>query len=123
MLLANNNSFKRNNVIIFEDLNISIRPNKIIHLKGNNGTGKTTLLKILANILKSNTGDIFWNGKNIKKDHYNFFKDLTFIMDKQIANNYLTVNENIFFLVKTFILKSKFKRNKFYFKTIKTRKL
>ena len=42
MLLANNLSFIRNETEVFKDLNISLSPKKIIHLKGRNGIGKTT---------------------------------------------------------------------------------
>ena len=109
MLLANNIFFKRTNKIIFEDLNISIPPKKIIHLTGNNGAGKTTLLKILSNIINPNDGDIFWNGKNINKNPYEFYKDLTFIMDRHTSNNSLTVYENLLFWRKLFSSKIKIK--------------
>lgn len=97
MLLVNKINFKRDNKIILKDISLSIPPKKIIHLTGKNGVGKTTLLKIITNILDSDSGEIFWNAKNIKKNPFDFYKNITFIMDKQIANNYLTVNENIFF--------------------------
>tara|TARA_Y100001970_G_scaffold224480_1_gene276678 strand:+ start:287 stop:904 length:618 start_codon:yes stop_codon:yes gene_type:complete len=102
MLLANNISFTRNNKKILENINISLPPKKIIHLTGNNGVGKTTLLKILSNTIHPDNGDIFWNGKNINKNPYEFYKDLTFIMDAHTSNANLTVYENIFFWKKLF---------------------
>jgi len=102
MLLANNISFKRDNKTILNNINISITPKKIIHLTGKNGAGKTTLLKILTNILQPNTGEIFWSGKNIKKNPFDFYKHLTLIMDNQTSNYNLTVDENIFFWRKIF---------------------
>ena len=97
MLLANNICFKRNNKEILKDVSLALAPQKIIHLTGNNGVGKTTLLKILTHILEPEKGEIFWNGKNIKKNLFNFYKDVTFIMDKETSNTNLTVNENILF--------------------------
>ena len=97
MLLINNIYFYRNNIKILENISISISPKKIIHLRGNNGVGKTTLLKIISNILEPKEGNIFWNGKNIKKITYEYYKDLTFIMDSQTSNSDLTVYENISF--------------------------
>ena len=47
-------------------------------------------------------GEIFWNGKNIKKYPFDYYKNLTFIMDKQTANQDLTVIENILFWCKLF---------------------
>ena len=102
MLLANNLSFKRGQKEIFKGLSISLPPKKIIHLKGQNGIGKTTLIKILVNILIPNTGEIYWNGKNVKKCLNEFFASLTYIMDTQTSKNELTVSENIQFWIKLF---------------------
>ena len=61
MLLANNLSFDRNGNMLFNNLDISISSNKILHISGRNGIGKTTLIKILANLLIPKTGEIFKN--------------------------------------------------------------
>ena len=102
MLLANNLSFKRGQKTIFQEMNISLPSNRIIHLKGRNGIGKTTLIKILVSMLFPSTGEIYWNGKNIKKNLYEFFANLTYIMDIQTSKNELTVSENIQFWMKLF---------------------
>lgn len=105
MLLANNIDFKRNNKTILKNISLSLPPKKIIHLTGKNGTGKTTLLKILTNILEPEFGEVFWNNKNIKKNSFEFYKNTTFIMDQQTSDNTLTVEENIFFWCKLFYSK------------------
>ena len=97
MLIANNLCFKRNDKDILKDINLTLSPKKIIHLRGNNGVGKTTLLKIITNVVEPDKGEIFWNSKNIKKNPFDLYKDLTFIMDKPTSNNNLTVYENILF--------------------------
>ena len=97
MLLLNNLEFIRSNKIIFENINISASPGKIILLKGKNGSGKTTLLKTIINILKPTNGEIFWMGKKIKKNIFNFYKNTTFIMDKTTSSRDLTIMENISF--------------------------
>lgn len=102
MLLANNLSFKRGRKEIFQEMSISLPPKKIIHLKGRNGIGKTTFIKVLVNMLFPTTGEIYWNGKNIKKNLYEFFANLTYIMDIQTSKSELTVNENIRFWMKLF---------------------
>ena len=109
MLLANNINFSKNNKKILNNISFKISSKKIIYLTGNNGVGKTTLLKILTNILQPDQGEIFWNGKNIKKNFFNFYNDLTFIMDKNTSNNNLTVYENILFWHKLFSSKISFK--------------
>ena len=97
MLLVNNLKFERSEKIIFENIHISASPGKIVFIKGNNGTGKTTLLKTLVNILEPSEGDIFWMGKKIKNNIFNFYSETTLIMDKPTSSLEMTVIENINF--------------------------
>ena len=103
MLLAKNLSFERSGKCLFQNLDLSVPPRKIIQIKGRNGVGKTTLIKILSNILIPKTGDIYWNGKNIRKDTYDFFKNLTLVMDTNTSKNDMTVYENIKFWQNLFV--------------------
>tara|TARA_B100000579_G_C22473675_1_gene684595 strand:+ start:116 stop:724 length:609 start_codon:yes stop_codon:yes gene_type:complete len=97
MLLVNNLSFSRNETKIFEDLNLSLSNKRIIQLKGRNGSGKTTFLKIILNILEPNNGEIFWKGTNIKKNIFDFYNQTTFIMDNNTSTRELSVKDNINF--------------------------
>lgn len=97
MLLANNLSFERSGKYLFQNLDLSIAPHNIIQIVGRNGIGKTTLIKILSNILLPKTGEIYWNGKNIYKNTNYFFRNLTLIMDTNTSKNDMTVYENIKF--------------------------
>ena len=97
MLLINNLSFSRNKTKIFENLNLSLSNKKIIQIKGRNGSGKTTFLKVILNILEPNNGEIFWKGKNIKKNIFDFYKQTTFIMDNNTSTRELSVEDNINF--------------------------
>ena len=97
MLLVNNLSFSRNGIKIFEDLNLSLGNRQIIQIKGKNGSGKTTFLQVILNILEPKAGEIFWEGKNIKKNIFNFYNQTTFIMDQNTSTRELTVLDNINF--------------------------
>ena len=97
MLLINNLSFKRNKTKIFENLNLSLSKGSITQIKGDNGSGKTTFLYALLNILKPDIGEIFWGGKNINKTIFNFYNETTFIMDHSSSTKHLTVLDNINF--------------------------
>jgi len=109
MLLANNISFKYSERFLFKNLDLSVSPKTITQIKGRNGTGKTTLIKILSNILIPTTGEIYLNGKNIYKNTRYFFNNLTLIMDTNTSKEDMTVNENIEFWQKLF--KSPIKNN------------
>ena len=97
MLLINNLSFSRNETKIFENLNLSLSNKKIIQIKGRNGSGKTTFLKVILNILEPNNGEIIWKGKNIKKNIFDFYNQTTFIMDNNTSTRELSVEDNIYF--------------------------
>ena len=97
MLLINNLSFSRNETKIFENLNLSLTNKKMIQIKGRNGSGKTTFLKVILNILEPNNGEIIWKGKNIKKNIFDFYKQTTFIMDNNTSTRELSVEDNINF--------------------------
>ena len=97
MLLVNNLKFERSGKVIFENIHIAASSGKIVFVKGNNGTGKTTLLKTLVNILEPSEGDIFWMGKQIKNNIFNFYSETTLIIDKPTSSLEMIVIENINF--------------------------
>ena len=97
MLLINNLSFYRNETEIFRNLSLSLSNEKIIQIKGSNGSGKTTFLKVILNILEPNSGEIIWNGKNIKKNIFDFYNQTTLIMDNNTSTRELSVEDNINF--------------------------
>jgi heme exporter protein A len=97
MLLINSLSFSRNETKIFENLSLSLSNKKIIQIKGRNGSGKTTFLKVILNILEPNSGEIIWKGKNINKNIFDFYKQTTFIMDQNTSTRNLSVEDNINF--------------------------
>lgn len=53
-----NVNFNYENDIVFENLNLSINSGEFVGLIGNNGTGKTTIIKLIANIVKPKGGEI-----------------------------------------------------------------
>ena len=97
MLLINNLSFSRNKTKIFENLNLSLNNKVMIQIKGKNGSGKTTFLKVILNILEPESGEIIWKGKNIKKNIFDFYNQTTFIMDNNTSTRELSVQDNINF--------------------------
>ena len=48
---------------LFENINFMIEAGEKIAIIGENGIGKTTLLKIIGNLMSPNTGDIKWSEK------------------------------------------------------------
>tara|TARA_B100000676_G_scaffold74157_1_gene73866 strand:- start:1228 stop:1833 length:606 start_codon:yes stop_codon:yes gene_type:complete len=95
MLLTKNISLFRDGNRIFENINLSLGSGKIIGLKGKNGSGKTSLIKTILCILEPTSGSLFWKGKNIEKNLYDFYNNITYIADRTSSLKQLTVTENI----------------------------
>jgi heme ABC exporter ATP-binding subunit CcmA len=103
MILVKNLTIERSNKKIFENVNLSVGSAKILLLKGKNGSGKTTLLKAILNIIEPSSGAIYWKGKLLKKNLYNFFNHVTYIADKTSSLSKLSVQENIKIWKKIFL--------------------
>ena len=103
MILVKDLSVERSNKKIFENINLSVGSGKIILLKGKNGSGKTTLLKTILNLIEPSSGAIYWKGKLLKKNLYNFFSHVTYIADKTSSLTKLSVQANINIWKKIFL--------------------
>ncbi len=95
MIIVKNLSVERLDKKIFENINLSLTSGNITILKGKNGSGKTTLLKTILNIIEPSFGSIYWKGKLLKKNLYDFYNHVTYIADKTSSLTKLTVKDNI----------------------------
>ena len=59
--------FPDSEVPVLKDVNLTVNKGDRILIQGENGTGKTTLLRLLARLIEPSTGSIFLNDTNIKK--------------------------------------------------------
>ena len=106
MILVKELSVERSNKKIFENINLSLGSGKIVLLKGKNGSGKTTLLKTIINIIEPSSGSIYWKGKPLKKNLYDYYNHITYIGDKTTSLRQLSVRENINIWKKIFLSKT-----------------
>ena len=70
---------QRGGRLIFSHLNFALDRGNAIQLIGSNGTGKSSLLRLLAGLLPPYCGQIFWLGRNIQQDLLGFRYELRFI--------------------------------------------
>jgi zinc transport system ATP-binding protein len=64
------------NQVILKDISFSLEKGEILGVLGPNGGGKSTLMKIIAGLLKPTAGEVFFAGKSVneyKTYPYNFF--------------------------------------------------
>ena len=103
MLIVKDLSIQRLEKTIFENISLSLSPRNITILKGKNGSGKTTLLKAILNIIEPSFGSIYWKGKLLKKNLYDFYNHVTYIPDTTTSLKKLTITDNINIWKKFFI--------------------
>ncbi len=65
MLELKNITYKVEDKIILDSINLKFNKGEIVAITGHNGSGKSTLTKIIMGIVKQTSGDIIFNGKNI----------------------------------------------------------
>lgn len=97
MLTFDNLSYYRNHKRIFDNLGYTVSLNSCLLLTGKNGSGKTSLLKIIAGIIKPNRGKILWNSEDVKNFYADFTSDIQYIGHKNFLKMNLTVLENLSF--------------------------
>ena len=106
---AKNISCIRGNKLLFKNLNFTLFNKELLHIKGANGSGKTSLLKIISGLLKPISGSIKFNKKNINISKDEYFKQFEYIGHENAIKSALTVKENLNFYLK--IKKSLDKKN------------
>lgn len=74
-------SKKFGNLSIFHELNFSFYGGEIIGLSGNNGVGKTTFIKLLCGLIYPDSGQIFINGIDVKKNRKKWMEDVGILLD------------------------------------------
>ncbi|MDT3424958.1 iron complex transport system ATP-binding protein [Paenibacillus forsythiae] len=80
--------------LIVKNLNLSIPHGKITALVGANGSGKSTILKTMARIMKPQGGGVFLNGKSIhSQSTKEIAKQLAVLPQSPVAPDGLTVFE------------------------------
>lgn len=81
---------------IVKDLMISLDAHKTLSILGKSGCGKTTMLKIIAGILKADKGEIFLKEQNITSLQPNK-RSVVYLYQDDILFPHLNVFENIAF--------------------------
>lgn len=59
--------FTLKNQMILSDVNLSIQTGEVVVILGANGSGKSTILKTIAGIIKPTKGNILFKGKNLNQ--------------------------------------------------------
>ncbi|MDD3324544.1 MAG: ABC transporter ATP-binding protein [Sulfurospirillaceae bacterium] len=90
----------QNEVVALKDISLHVRGGEFVVLKGASGSGKSTILSLIAGLSKPTCGEILVDGKSISKLFDNFSamfrrENIGFIFQKYNLIPTLSVKENI----------------------------
>ena len=95
-LLLENLACTRGGAALFADLSRSIAPGQLLHIVGKNGSGKSSLLRILCGLLSPSSGQVKWSGQSIRADAEQFNAQLIYLGHVPALKGDLTAAENIY---------------------------
>ena len=81
--------------LVLDSLNFTINPKEKIGVIGKSGAGKSSLIKILWNNLKPNTGKIMVDGKDIQECDLKDYRSQVMVISQETALFDGTLRENI----------------------------
>ena len=64
---------------LFANLGFELRPHTLLEVRGANGSGKTSLLRMLCGLLAPAAGTIAWNGNDIRTAREDYCAQLAFV--------------------------------------------
>ncbi len=80
---------------VLKDVSFTIHEGEILGFIGPNGAGKTTAIKLILGLQSMNSGEIFINGFNIKKDFQKAIEQVGAIVESPDLYMYLTGRKNL----------------------------
>ena len=82
---------------LFADLNLHLGDGDALILKGPNGSGKTSLLRLLAGLLPAAAGEVLWRGQSTRDDRGTWHAAMRFLGHDNAVKSALTVAQNLKF--------------------------
>ncbi|MBU3612107.1 cytochrome c biogenesis heme-transporting ATPase CcmA [Polynucleobacter sp. MG-27-Goln-C1] len=80
---------------LFSGLDLQVLAGQCLHIRGENGVGKTSLLRLLTGLTSPESGEILWNGHSIKKEASEYHGKLLFLGHRDALKEDLSAIENL----------------------------
>ena len=79
MLQAVDLACQRGERLLFRSLALTLGRGECLHVAGENGAGKTSLLRLLAGLMIPAAGRIEWDGRDIRRLREDYWSTLTYV--------------------------------------------
>lgn len=94
MLEVSNLTAIRDERVLFESLSFQLKAGELVQVEGRNGTGKTTLLRIITGLGDRDEGTISWDGQSIESNRDAYHQNLLFLGHQTGVKRELSAYEN-----------------------------
>jgi heme exporter protein A len=91
----------RDDRLLFKDLSITLAAGEVLQIEGANGTGKTSLLRILCGLRRADDGEVLWQGEEVSSVREDYYANMIYIGHLPCIKGDLTTLENIRSLLDT----------------------
>lgn len=85
----------RNDMVLFSALDLQLQCGDLLQIEGSNGSGKTSLLRILSGLSTPNEGGIYWNDRNIREYQYEYLRNISYVGHQNGIKAELSAMENL----------------------------
>ncbi len=96
-LSANDLTLIRGESCLFQNLGFALNPGELLLLEGQNGSGKTSLMRAIAGMLSLESGEILWNDIPVNEQRQEFHGALVWLAHRTGLKGDLTLVENLRF--------------------------
>jgi len=80
---------------LFSGLDLTLRGGELLRIAGANGSGKTSLLRMLCGLLAPVEGSVRWQGEDIRRLREAFWSQLVYVGHANAIKDDLTAAENL----------------------------
>jgi heme exporter protein A len=91
----------RDDRLLFSDLSFSLAEAEVLQIEGPNGSGKTSLLRIICGLRQADAGKVMWCGESIRANREDYYANMVYIGHLPCIKGELTVLENVRALLDT----------------------
>ena len=101
LLNTENLECTRDDRLLFNGLSFSLDTGEVLQIEGPNGSGKTSLLRILSGLRRADDGSVKWRGVEIQHARDDYYSSMVYIGHLTCIKADLTTLENIRILLDT----------------------
>ncbi|BBI99650.1 cytochrome c biogenesis ATP-binding export protein CcmA [Ferrigenium kumadai] len=95
MLEVSNLACSRGDHRLFSGLSFTLHPGQIMQVQGENGSGKTSLLRTLCGFMSPDEGDILWRGESTRELGEDYCAEMMYLGHLNAIKDELSALENL----------------------------